>query len=352
MNILFFGELYPNVLHGVSIANRLNLDMLNDTPSVDVAVIQEQTQVSSIGKSSFSKISTLFFSILSVRKQSRKVPYQVFYSVISLSLLGMLKTVFTVYAFAKNNNAQIVLHLHRGDFVRFYQANLLHRFLIKLCFRRVDRLIVLSENQKIEMSKFFDSKAIFVVENAVLEEKQLPKYDIKSSFGKRFVYISNYIEAKGIYDLLEAVKTLPDISLNCYGAFTDNEQQLKAYETNNVLVNPPINGVEKFAAIHLADTLILPSWNEGQPTIILEAMLVGTPVLTTKVGLIGELLGEDYPFYFSPQNPEDLAACVKRFVAYEDKVALSCQLQARYFQYFSQAHHKIKLYNAFGITNN
>ena len=348
MNILFFCELFPDVVHGVSIANRLNVDLLSKSASVDM--IQEKTQIDFVGKTSLGKIKNLLASIFSIRQQSRADTYQAFYIVISLSLFGMLKTLLAIYAFSSKSRSEIIVHLHRGDFVKFYHRRWIHRVLIKLCFGRVSRLIVLSESQKQEMSNFFPNKSIFVVENAVLEERDLPRYPAKTIFSNRFIFISNYLKEKGIYDLLTAFASLDDLELNCYGAFHHNVAEIKALQRNGLVVNPPIGGKEKFNAIHEADALILPSWNEGQPTIILEAMMVGTPVLTTRVGLIGELLGDDYPFYFEPQNPHSLIDCIHRFQSYIDKASLSVALQQRYFEQFSLSNHQQKLLKAFGLN--
>jgi glycosyltransferase involved in cell wall biosynthesis len=348
LKILFYGELYPDVVHGVSISNRLNIDLLSSSEEVDI--IQEQTQVDSIGKTSLAKIDALFSSILRVRKQSHAESYKVFYMVISLSLFGILKTLLVIYSFSLKEHGQIILHLHRGDFVSFYKRHWLNSILIKLCFRRVGRLIVLSENQKNEMAVFFPKRSIFVVENSVLEENKIPIFSDKVGFSSQFLFISNYIKEKGVYDLFSAFEELGDVNLTCYGAFNHNQADLLALKTCNIKINPSIIGLEKFEAIHAADALILPSWNEGQPTIILEAMMLGTLVLTTKVGLIGELLGEDYPFYFNAKNSRDLVACITRFLEYENKEELSKKLKQRYFNFYSQESHQKKLFKAFSIT--
>lgn len=94
--------------------------------------------------------------------------------------------------------------------------------------------------------------------------------------------------------------------------------------------------------------MILPSWNEGQPTIILEAMMMGTIILTTKVGLIGELLGDDYPFYFEPKNKKSLNICINKFVKYDKKEELSKELKKMYFENYSKEIHKEKLLKVFG----
>lgn len=348
LKILFFGELYPDVIHGVSVANRLNIDQILEVAKVDV--VQEKTQVDAVGKTSFNKIRSLFFAIRDVWKKSRSQKYDAFYLVISLSLFGMLKTLAAVYTFSLKNKESIVLHLHRGDFVSFYQRRWINRVLIKFCFYRVARLVVLSQRQREEMSSYFSNDSIFVVENSVLDESCLPEFQTKVVFGNNFVFISNYLKEKGIYDLLSAFSSLDSARLTCYGAFNGNETELKSKQNEYININPVINGQTKFSALYDADALILPSWNEGQPTIILEAMLVGTPVLTTNVGLIEELLGEDYPFYFLPNNPNDLANCVMRFQEYERKEELSEKLKQRYFDLYSQSSHKRKIFEVFNLN--
>ena len=34
--ILFFGELAPNIIHGISLANRLNVDLLSDKFNINI----------------------------------------------------------------------------------------------------------------------------------------------------------------------------------------------------------------------------------------------------------------------------------------------------------------------------
>ena len=351
MNLLFFGELYPDVVHGVSIANRLNLSLLSSSGSADVTVVQEKSAVSSIGRGSFTKVWGILKSVLSVFSKSRVGNYQALYMVFSLSQFGIVKTLLAIYCFRKVKGAQIICHLHRGDFVEFYQTSRTIRYLVRLCFRRVDRIIVLSHEQKEEMSKFFHG-TISVVENTVLEESEIVEANLYPE-RKGFIYISNYYKAKGIYDLIEAFKSVTDSFVQCYGTFDGNEKELERVAPASVVVNGPIDSHHKFQALSQAEALILPSWNEGQPTVILEAMLVSTPVITTKVGLIGDMLGDDYPFYFQPKDPGSLVRCVQRFVELSktERAALGKELNARYWSRFSQQNHKKQLFEAFQIRS-
>jgi glycosyltransferase involved in cell wall biosynthesis len=347
VNILFFGELYPDVVHGVSIANRLNVDLLSTKTEVDL--IQEKTKVDSIGKVSFDKVKSLLINIWRIWKYSRVKEYDLFYTVLPLSVFGLVKSAMSIYSFRKKGSGKVILHLHRGDFSRFYGHSRLNRFLVLVCFRKTSQLIVLSEEQKKEMASYFPLRLIEVLENSVLEEKEFSPFSSAVSIKNRFVFVSNYIREKGIYDLLVAFGQLDNHVLECFGAFNGNEGDLRSLAGKNIFLNSAIDNKKKFQILKEASAVILPSWNEGQPIIILEAMLLGTPVLTTKVGLIEELLGKDYPFYFDPKNPRSLSSCVAKFTSYSDKESVSIKLKQRYFEFYSNDVHKKKLFRIFGL---
>jgi glycosyltransferase involved in cell wall biosynthesis len=342
MKILFYGELYPDVVHGVSMANRLNTGFLSEQYHIDF--VQETTDIHTIGSTSIAKIKLIISSTFKISKCTRQVEYDVFYTVLSLSLMGIIKNFLSILSFSLFSKGRVVVHIHRGDFKAFYRSSVMHRLFVQTVFKQIDRLIVLSAGQKIEMAEFFSENAIFAVENSVLEEFHYPK---KIHFNQNFIFISNYIKEKGIFDLLNVFNQRKDLKLDCYGAFNNNELALKNFQSDSVSIHHVIKGEDKFDAIYQADALILPSWNEGQPTILLEAMMVGTIILTTKVGLIDELLGEDYPFYFDPKNVESLKECIDKFLAYDQKTMLSRKLKEHYFERYSQDNHKVKILNAF-----
>ena len=143
------------------------------------------------------------------------------------------------------------------------------------------------------------------------------------------------------------LKEKQDFVLECYGKFVNNKKEILKYASDKIIINEFINEKEKFKKLQSFDCLILPSWNEGQPLIILEAISQGTIVLSTKVGLISEILGEDYPFYFEPNNVESLIGCVKKFIEYEKKDIFSKKLYYLYKNNFSRQKHEEKLLKIF-----
>jgi glycosyltransferase involved in cell wall biosynthesis len=100
-----------------------------------------------------------------------------------------------------------------------------------------------------------------------------------------------------------------------------------------------------------ADCLLLPSYNEGKPLIILEAMSVGTPIISSNVGYINELFFENYPFLFKSNDIEDFLKCCNKFIQLDktDFLNLTNKLYNHFINNFSIKLHEIKLLELFKI---
>lgn len=344
MKVLFFGELYPDVVHGVSISNRLCVDAIASAHSVDV--IKEYTTVDSIGSLTISKAKNVLSLALKVLKASKRNNYDTIYSTLPISKFGLLKTIMIIYFCNAPHKTYSVLHLYRGDLISFRNTTVLNRLILLWAVKSIDRMIVMSQSQKDELGLIYPNLSIAVVPNSVFDEASFISKNTECNPGGQFLYVSNYLKEKGIFDLIESFKARPDISISCYGAFRNNEKDIRAKLPANVSINGPILSKEKFRLLASSRALILPSWNEGAPIIILESMMTGTPILTTRVGLIVELLGDDYPFYFDSQSPKDLLRCISHFMECKNIAEVKKKLKARYTMHFSNQSNKLAILNA------
>ncbi|MBA6336418.1 glycosyltransferase [Colwellia sp. BRX8-7] len=112
------------------------------------------------------------------------------------------------------------------------------------------------------------------------------------------LFIGNLIKTKGVFELLIAAKKLAnekvDFELSIIGSGPE-ESHLASYIVENDLSASVklIGGVpheqldQWFARSH---ALILPSYREGVPNVIMEALATGTAVVATKVGGIPEVI--------------------------------------------------------------
>jgi len=347
--ILFYGELPPATVHGISLSNQLNIDILNC--KYDILIIKEQVDLQQHARLSLVKLINFARCLLTLTKYSLDNNFSYFYLNLSMSTFGIMKSFLMVVSFRLLNSSPVILHMHRGDFLKFYK-NRFNKILSNMIFKLVAKVIVLSQRQKDEIERLFHNRIniIEVIENSLSDEFFIGK---KQFTNMNFLYISNYIMEKGIIDLLETFKLIstnnPLIKLECYGSFSNNDLKklISSYRSNNIAINNQILGMDKFKKLHECYCLILPSLNEGQPIILLEAMSQGTPVITTDVGYIRELLGDDYPYIYNPGNKQELAQMITSYIEARDKNEISNYLRIRYYQLFCKEKHAIKLLEIF-----
>jgi glycosyltransferase involved in cell wall biosynthesis len=345
--LLFTGETCLNSIHGIAIANSTNLEFLKERFCIDIAI--EINNINDHSKVSINKVISLFKRSILIIKKSISTKYDYFYIVFSLSTFGSLKTLVYILSFKLFNKGRIVLHIHRGDFLLSFYKNKINRFLTKTIFKLTDKVIVLSEIQKKEMS-VFKNVSFEVLQNTV-DVELIPKDDENNK--TKYIYISNYLLDKGILNLLDAFvelkKQYPHIYIETYGSFADESLKAKIlnYADSQIIINDVIQGIEKFNKIVSSDCLILPSWNEGQPIVLLEAMSLGVPIIATKVGLIPDMLGDSYPYLANPNETESLKKEIMKFINSDNVDLISKELKERYDKYYSREEHKKRLFEIF-----
>jgi glycosyltransferase involved in cell wall biosynthesis len=190
----------------------------------------------------------------------------------------------------------VVLHLHGSDMEIFYDAQgPLGRRAIKRQLEKADRVIVLSESWREFVARVAPAARSAVVSNYV----DLPPWSAcrHRHQGVNLLFLGILGQRKGIYDLLPAFRAalqrLPDLRLliGGNGEVKETEDCIRAegLQSSADLLGW-VAGRQKDELLQTADAFVLPSYNEGLPIGILEAMAHGVPVISTRVGGIPELV--------------------------------------------------------------
>ena len=356
--LLFFGELPPNTIHGASISNQINLEMLKKLYIVDI--IEEKSILRYHNKFALHKLFNFLSSLLKLIFNVLHKKHAIFYSVIYLSTFGILKNIITVFIVkCFNKQAKVYIHFHRSDFNIFINKNSNRKF-FKVLDQYVDLFIVLTEKQKEELI-YINQQKIIVLHNTIEIEYEYNDFKSLDNIDEQKIkvtYIGNFIKEKGVLELVESLKKINEIcpnifSLEMYGNFsTDETKNLlenSVQNQNHIKINSAITGKDKFQIIFNSDILVLPSYNEGLPIILLECISVGKPIIISNVGYVEQVLKKNYEFYCEPKNVNSIIENLIKFK--ESRTNKLYNLNTRkYYQKFSRNIHEKELLNIFNYS--
>jgi glycosyltransferase involved in cell wall biosynthesis len=219
-----------------------------------------------------------------------------------------------------------VIHVHGSSFKDFYSS--LSNMRKKYCryiLNKIDRLIVLSEDWKRYFSDIVNPVQILVLYNGV-HTVQYSGY--RQNDPLHALFLGRLGRRKGTYDLLDAVKLLKEhrvpfkLLLAGDGEIDEVKRIVKKEHLENyVEILGWINGSQKTDLLQNSDVLVLPSYNEGLPMAILEAMDYGMTVISTPVGGIPEVIKDGVNGFLV--EPGDVKGLVEKFVHLAENPALS-----------------------------
>lgn len=215
---------------------------------------------------------------------------------------------------------KVVIHIHGGGFKEYYEKNtsFVHKNLLKC-----DTIIALTEYWK----EFFEGlgfENVIVVPNVVdsptIQER-------KCDDGKTHIlYLGLITKAKGIFDLIDTIyEHKEDLKGNIVlhiggnGETETLKKMIGDYSLQDiVLFEGWVSGEKKIELLNNADIFILPSYTEGLPISILEAMSYRLPVISTPVGGIPEVIEDGKNgILFTPGDKEALYRAIEKL--YTDK---------------------------------
>jgi glycosyltransferase involved in cell wall biosynthesis len=222
-----------------------------------------------------------------------------------------------VFLMARAARRPYVLHLHGGEFIQFYEKECgkrAQRF-IRYILREAALVLVLSDQWKERLQKICPNAKIEVLANGVaLPDLQLRREELHPSI----VFLGSLARGKGIYDLLHAfariAKRFPDVKLICAGggAVAQARAMAARFDLEGRVEFPGwIDAEQKRHLLAGATAFVLPSYAEGLPMALLEAMSWRLPVVATPVGGVPQLVQHrSNGLLVAPGNIEQLAAAL------------------------------------------
>lgn len=241
---------------------------------------------------------------------------------IHMSYKGSFYRKYLVAKTCKKNNKKVILHLHGSEFKDFYNnGNAKRKRQISELLTAVDAVVALGNQWRDFVVSIAPQANVQVIHNAV----SIPNIEEKVIQQKRtFLFMGTLIQRKGVIDLIHATKQMLDAGVKNFKVLIagtgEEEANLKAYAEQNMLTDYVdflgwVDKENKSELLRKSDVLVLPSYNEGLPMAILEAMSYGLPIISTTVGSIAEAVKEGKNGHLvTPGDIDTMAEHMKNYV--------------------------------------
>jgi len=222
---------------------------------------------------------------------------------------------------------KVVVHLHGSIFRSVYEIwPRWARAIARLSLGRVSRAIVLCERLKSVFAGLVPEGRIVAISNGVDVDTASPTDDRSRHSSGIVLYLGSLSVKKGVLDILRAIpvvtRVFPETRFVFAGEWRDPDSEIQARRLieqfnlgDYVAFCGPVAGEAKKHLFQDARMLLLPSYHEGHPLVILEAMAAGLPVIATDTGCIAETIGDGISgFLIEKGNPQQLAQRIVRLL--------------------------------------
>jgi glycosyltransferase involved in cell wall biosynthesis len=224
------------------------------------------------------------------------------------------KSIFFILAFLFG--VPTILHLHGGEFTIFYEKECgrFRKYLIRYVFNKATRIVVLSSTWKAWVQSISANPHVEAIYNPVVLPDKAHVWEA-CKYGT-VLFLGQIRKQKGVYDLLEAAAKVAavhsEFRLLLGGDGELKQVQARAEElgiNNKIELLGWVKGSDKERYLAEAMIFVLPSYNEGLPMSVLEAMAEGLPIISTSIGGIPEAVTDGVEgFLIEPSDIEALTA--------------------------------------------
>lgn len=226
--------------------------------------------------------------------------------------------------------AKTIAHLHAGDFAEYMPrlSGWRRRFAMRQ-FAKLDAFIVLSEYWRTVVKEVttVPDERVFVVSNPIDSAFEQAALQLPIERTNRAILsLATMSRDKGVLDIMAAAplirQEISDFEIILAGPEREpgilqvvKDRIAECSLEKHILLHPGVWGAAKVDMFANTSIMLLPSYIENFPLVVLEAAASGQAIITTPVGAVPEFFEDGVSAIFiEPGNPKQLAAAVVRLL--------------------------------------
>lgn len=318
-NRILFILHYPPPVHGSSVMGLQIKEskIINAVYGCSYLNLGTSKTIDEIGKNAIGKIFRYMSILWKVAWNLIARRPDLCYLAITAQGIGFYKDVLVVFLI-KLFRVRLVYHFHNKG-VSNKQQKPLDNFLYRFVFKNAD-VILLSQYLYPDIQKYVSINAVHLCPNGIPDIKINDRLTCNRQ-GKRTVsilFLSNLLESKGVFVLLEACKLLKNRNLDFKCTFVGgvgdvNEQQFQS-KLQQLALTDYVDyagkkyGKEKEVFFSEAHIFAFPTLNETFGIVNLEAMQYELPVVSTSEGGIPDVVEDSVTGFLVPKKDSNALA--------------------------------------------
>ena len=341
----------PPPVHGASLMNAYLLDVLRQSSlEWEYLSFRDVQELNRVGRFAVKKIVSsciVLFQMLARRKR-----YSHF--MLSLSTRGYaLVRDYILVVWARILGKRIVLLLRGKGFGQ--KKGLQARMIVRI-FR--DSSVIQHTDLLLPDICHLPYREVFFLANGLPDQYSALTNETKGgqaveSAPVQIVFLSNLMEAKGLFVLIEALHqlVLKGLSFTCHfiGAWTNCHTELrfrrlvKDRRLEHVIGEVgPRYGDEKFAFLSRMDLLVFPTLNEAFGNVAVEAMMCAKPVVASREGSLPTIIEDGKTGLLVETGLADpLARALENLICNPElRLSMGQNGRRRYLERFSMDHYR------------
>jgi len=234
---------------------------------------------------------------------------------------------------AKALGARVVYQVHGGQLPRkfFAKSRLLTSFL-RWTLGLPDVVVVLAQVELRAYREFIPGQQVVVLPNGIdcRPFSGVPTVRSDPARPLQLVYIGRVAREKGLYETLQGLRLAHELGVDTrlvVAGSGGEEARLRRYAQAlgigaRVCFVGPVFGNDKVKLLSGADVMVLPSYSEGLPYALLEAMAAGVPVIATPVGAIPDVASDGtHGFLVPPRDGKAIAEALAILAGDREKLS-------------------------------
>lgn len=321
--MLFITPLPPPV-HGSAMVSRYIMDsrLVRETFRIDFVNLSTSRSVNEIGKNGPLKLFRFMGTYLRVFCKLLFHRYDMCYLAITCHGIGFLKDAPFVLL-CKWFGRKVVVHQHNKGMERYVDRKL-YRWLLERVYGGT-HVILLSWRLYSDVGRIVRKHQVWICPNGIPEATDGVKKGSKQRI-PRLLFLSNLVESKGVFVLLDACQILRErgYEFSCHfvgGESKEISRMVFEEEVGRrglertVMYHGPQYGQEKERFFQEADIFVQPTFEDCFPLTIIEAMQHGLPVVATSEGAIPDMVVHGETGYVcEPKNIEHLTEYLEKLL--------------------------------------